>query len=66
VRGSSTSEVLLHLFTRSFHLEELDVGTLLAWEDTTPCFEASTPLFPWNVELEEKITPLSLWDVLLS
>jgi hypothetical protein len=48
-----TFEVLLHIFMRSFHLEERNIETLLAWD-----FEASTSLFPWNVELGEKIGPI--------
>ena len=57
LRRSSTFEVLFHCFMRSFHLEERDVGSLLAWDDSSPCFKAFTSLFPWIVGLEDKIVP---------
>ena len=58
MRISSTFEVILYIFMRPFHLEERNIGYFLAWEVTSPCFEASTSLFPWNVGLGEKIGPI--------
>jgi hypothetical protein len=58
MRRLSTFEVILHIFMRFFHLEEMNVGPLLAWEATPPCFEASRSLFLWNIVLGEKINPI--------
>ena len=55
----------------------LDVGPFLAWEDTTPCFEASISLLQGNVEILHQIGPsfretshcdegfMYMWHVLL-
>jgi len=58
MRRLSTFEVILHIFMSSFHLEERNIGTFLAWEAKSPCFEASTSLFLWNLKLGEKICPI--------
>jgi hypothetical protein len=55
MRRPSTFEVILHVFVRLFHLEERNVGDLLA---TLPCLEPSTSLFLWNIVLGEQINPI--------
>jgi hypothetical protein len=39
---------------RLFHLKKLYFGLLLAWEATTPRFEALTTHFEGNVEIKKK------------
>jgi len=58
MRRESTFEVILHVFLRSCHLEERKFRVFLVWEHTLPCFEASTPLFWWNIVLGENTGPI--------
>jgi hypothetical protein len=69
--------VLFTSFMRLLHHLRLDVGPFLAWEDTTPCFEASISLLQGNVEILHQIGPsfretspcdegfMYMWHVLL-